>query len=54
MMALLQIVKLLGGFRMQACRMEIIHLRFAPMGLEELAVLAINGVLVKSLPFILF
>lgn len=48
-MALLQIVKL-GGFLMQVCRMEIIHLRFAPMGLEELAVLAINGLLVKNLP----
>jgi hypothetical protein len=38
---------------MQACRMEIIHLRFAPMGLEELAVLAINGLLVKNFPFTL-
>ena len=39
---------------MQVCRMEIIHLRFAPTGLKELAVVAITGLLVKNLPFILF
>lgn len=51
-MGLLQIVKL-GGFCIQACRMEIIRSKFAPMGLEELSVAAITGLLVKKLPFIL-
>jgi hypothetical protein len=34
--------------------MEIIHLRFASMGLKELAVLPITGLLVKKPSFILF
>ena len=53
MMALLRIGKV-GRFRMQVCRMEIIHLRFAPTGPKELAAVAIAGLLVKNLPFILF
>ena len=39
---------------MKTCRMEIINLLFAPTGLKELAAVAITGLLVKNLPFILF
>ena len=44
----------MGRFCVKACRMEIINLRFAPTGLKELAAVAITGLLVKNLPFILF
>ena len=44
----------MGRFCVKAWRMELINLRFAPTGLEELAAVAITGLLVKNLPFILF
>ena len=44
----------MGRFCVKACRMEIINLRFAPMGLKELTAVAITGLLVKNHPFILF
>lgn len=53
MMALVQIVEL-EKFPTRNCRMEIIHLRSAPMGLKELVVPCITGLLVKNPPFILF
>lgn len=52
-MVLLRIVKQ-RKFLTQAYWMGIIHLRSAPMDLKELAVLAMAGLLVKKLSYILF